>query len=113
MSLVFKTLRWGALLCSLILLTTAFVPSTEASSKDLSCTVEVRNADGSAAKYAKVSTDVSGGVFCAGGRTFEANANGKVTLYWGDGCKLTAVFVKGDKYKVDYQDGGSYTLTLK
>ena len=113
MSLVFKTFRWCVLFCSLILLTTAFVSSTQAGSNDLSCTVEVRNADGSAAKYAKVSTDVSGGVFCAGGRTFEANANGKVTLYWVDGCKLTAVFVKGDKYKVDYQDGGSYTLTLR
>ena len=53
MSLVFKTLRWGALLCSLILLTTAFIPSAKASSKDLSCTVEVRNADGSAANMPK------------------------------------------------------------
>ena len=70
MSLVFKTLRWGALLCSLILLTTAFIPSDKAGGADLSCTVEVRNADGSAAKYVKVTTDVSGGVFCAGGRAY-------------------------------------------
>lgn len=113
MSSVPKTLRRGILPCSLILFTTAFAPSTEASSKDLSCTIEVRNADGSTAKYAKVSTGALGGVFCAGGRTSRADANDRVILYWADGCKLTVVSVKGDGYKVNYQDGGSHTPTLR
>ncbi|WP_404811664.1 hypothetical protein ACIRNY_07265 [Capnocytophaga canimorsus] len=91
----------------------SFVFRNEESLKDQSCTVEVRYSNGSPAGYVKVTTDVSGGIFCIGGREFKTNAEGKVTLYWVEDCKLTQVYVKGDTYKVDYQNGKSYTLTLK
>ena len=84
----------------------------EASSSDDQCTVTVYYKDGSLAKNVKVSTDVSGGVFCVGGRDFQTDKDGKVTLKWSKGCNLKKVFVRGKGYDVDYKNGSSYRLTL-
>lgn len=114
MTLNLKTFCVGALLCCLTFFTTSFTPSfRDDDSRALSCVVEVRNPDGSVAKYVEVTTSGAGGVYCEGGRTFEADVNGKVSLYWADVCRIAAVYIKGRRYKVDYQDGGSYTLNLK
>ena len=90
--------------------TTAF--TTHGGSDDQSCKVTVYYKDGSLAKYVSVTTDVSGGISCMGGREFETNKEGIVTLKWAEGCYLKKVYVKGKGYTVDYKDGKSYTLTL-
>lgn len=92
--------------------TTAFTDSSNASSNDNSCTVTVKYSSGALAKKVKVTTDVSGGISCIGGRDFYTDDNGQVTLKWTKGCYLKKVYVKGDTYNVDYKDGESYTLTM-
>jgi hypothetical protein len=102
------------LLMVVIVATCSFNSVNNASDDDQTCQVTVLTNDGEPAKYVKVSTEVSGNpLSCCGGRTFETNKNGVAILYWVKGCKLTKVYVKGTAYKVDYKDGGSYTLTLK
>ena len=80
---------------------------------DNSCTLTVYYSDGSVASSVKVSTDVSGGISCIGGRDFYTNDKGVVTLYWSEGCYLKKVYVKGNGYDVDYKNGNKYSLTLK
>jgi hypothetical protein len=87
--------------------------TANASADDQSCKVTVYYKNGSLAKYVKVSTDVSGGISCIGGRDFETNDAGVVTLKWVKGCYLKKVYVKGKAYTVDYQDGKQYTLNLE
>jgi hypothetical protein len=91
---------------------TAFTGTTAAGDDDYSCKVTVKYSDGSKAASVKVTTDVSGGISCVGGRDFYTDKNGEVTLNWVKGCYLKKVYVKGTGYKVDYQDGRSYTLTM-
>lgn len=93
--------------------TTAFTSVNNVQSDDYSCKVTIYYSNGSAASHVKVTTDVSGGLSCSGGRNFETNSDGEVTLLWASGCKLTTVYVKGTGYSVDYKDGGKYKLTLK
>jgi hypothetical protein len=80
---------------------------------DYSCTLTVENSYGSPAKSVKVSTDVSGGMSCIGGRSFYTDSSGEVTLEWSAGCKLLKVYVDGRGYDVDFKDGKRYTLTMK
>ena len=80
---------------------------------DNACTLKVYYSDGSVAGSVKVTTDVSGGISCMGGRDFYTNDKGVVTLYWSEGCYLKKVYVKGNGYDVDYKNGNSYSLTLK
>ena len=80
---------------------------------DNSCTLTVYYSDGSVAGSVKVSTDVSGGIGCLGGRDFYTNDKGVVKLYWSEGCYLKKVYVKGNGYDVDFKNGSSYSLTLK
>lgn len=80
---------------------------------DDTCTLTVKNSYGSAAASIKVSTDVSGGISCSGGRSFRTDSDGEVTLRWVSGCKLTKIYVDGRGYEVNYKDGGDYTITMK
>lgn len=89
------------------------VESTKATAEENSCYVTVYKSNGDLAKYVTVSTSVSGGLFCSGGRDFTTNDSGRVRLFWGKDCKLEKVYVKGTAYKVNYKDGQSYTLTLE
>lgn len=113
MKKMMKVLGGITLLMMLFVVTSAFKSVYNTSSDDQTCKVTVYTSNGERAKYVKVSTDVSGGISCCGGRTFETDRDGVAILYWVKGCKLTKVYVKGTAYKVDYKDGGSYTLTLK
>lgn len=101
-----------ALVMMLFVVTTAFTSVNKAEGDDYSCKVTITYSDGSAAAYVKVTTEVSGGLSCLGGRNFETNKNGEVTLLWASGCKLKTIYVKGDAYSVDYKDGGKYKLML-
>jgi hypothetical protein len=100
----------------MILMAVAFVSMNAApvtaDDSDQSCTVTVRYKNGALAKGVTVTTSVSGGISCLGGRDFKTGAEGAVTLKWVKGCYLKKVFVKGDTYEVDYKDGKTYTLTL-
>lgn len=111
-----KAIKFFGVLSFVLLIfvvSTAFIGvNSSAGADDYSCVVSVKTSDGSAAAYVKVTTEVSGGISCIGGRDFETDAKGKATLFWSKGCKLKKVYVKGTGYSVDYQDGGSYTLTL-
>lgn len=80
---------------------------------DNTCTLKVKTRHGGAAASVKVSTDVSGGISCSGGRSFRTDSDGEVTLRWVSGCKLRKIYVDGRGYEVDYRDGGSYTITMK
>ena len=86
--------------------------STAITGSDNTCTVTVKYKNGSLAKSVKVSTEVSGGISCVGGRKFYTNSDGKATLEWSKGCYLKTVYVNGTGYKVDYKDGNNYTLTI-
>lgn len=77
-----------------------------------SCTVTVYRSSGSLARNVKVSTDVSGGISCVGGRAFYTDDDGEATLKWSDGCYLRTVYVNGEAYSVDYRDGESYELRM-
>ena len=85
--------------------------STETS--DNSCTVFVKTSYDSPAKNTKISTDVSGGISCMGGRNFYTNSEGKVKLQWVSGCYLKNIYVEGKAYKVNYKNGETYYLTIK
>jgi hypothetical protein len=91
---------------------TSFTPLNNVRENDNSCFLTVKNSDGSRLAHSKVTTDVSGSIACIGGRDFYTDKNGEVTLKWVKGCKLTRIYVKGTGYKVNYEDGKSYTLTI-
>lgn len=102
------------------LMSTAQFPDTKAPTSmdvtvdaDNTCTLKVKTRHGGAAASVKVSTDVSGGISCSGGRSFYTDSDGEVTLRWVSGCKLRNIYVDGRGYEVDYRDGGSYTITMK
>ena len=99
------------LIMALFCISTAHATAT--SDSDQSCKVTVYYKNGSLAKHVTVKTDVSGGISCVGGRDFDTDKEGVVTLKWVKGCYLKKVYVKGKGYDVDYKDGKSYTLTLE
>ncbi len=109
---VLKVAGIFSLVFMMLAVSTAFTSTNSASDDDNSCTLTVKYSDGSKAASVKVTTDVSGGISCSGGRDFYTDKNGEVTLKWVKGCKLARVYVKGTGYKVDYQNGKSYTLTM-
>ncbi len=79
---------------------------------DQSCTVYVKTSHGSPARSVKVATEVSGGISCIGGRSFYTDSNGEVYLKWVSGCYLRKIYVNGKGYAIDYQNGGTYHLTM-
>ncbi len=74
------------------------------------CTVKVYFKNGDAASNVTVTADYAG--FAGGMHDFKTNSNGVVTLGW-DSHYIKALYIKGDKYEVDYSDGRSYSLTIK
>jgi len=112
MNNVLKFAGFFSLVLILFAVSTAFTGKNNAIDDDYSCTLTVKYSKISKAASVKVTTDVSGGISCSGGCDFYTDKNGEVTLKWVKGCKLTRVYVKGIGYKVDYQDGKSYTLKI-
>lgn len=100
-----------SLVLMLFAVTTAFTYDVDKASSDNTCTVTLKYSDGSLAKNIKVTTEVSGGASCIGGRDFYTDSNGKVVLKWSSGCYLKTVYVNGKSHSVNYKDGGSYTLS--
>ena len=94
-------------MCSL----SSFSTPASSDSKEKSCTVKITTKDGYAAKYITVSLE-TGGFLEGGFKDFRTDENGYVVLTWVS--KYTKyLYIKGDKYPVEYEDGGNYSLTLK
>jgi hypothetical protein len=109
-----KTLRSGiVIMLPLFFMLPFFVAqSHEGMASDQTCRLTVTHASGAPAKFVDVSTDVSGGISCSGGRSFETNGEGQVTLRWVKGCYLRKIYIKGKGYTVDYREGGTYQITI-
>ena len=78
-----------------------------------SCTLFVKKSSGSPARSVKVTTDVSGGISCIGGRSFYTDSDGEVTLQWVSGCYLKKIYIDGKTYEVNYENGRSYTINMR
>jgi len=76
------------------------------------CILKVYNRHGSPANHVKVTTDVSGGIQCSGGRTFTTDRDGEVILRWVSSCYLRKIYVDGKSYVVDYKNGGTYYFKM-
>lgn len=79
---------------------------------DNTCVLNVLTSYGSPAWNIRVTTEVSGGISCIGGRTFYTNRDGQVVLKWSSGCYLRKIYIDGRGRNVDYQNGGSYTESM-
>lgn len=77
------------------------------------CRLTVFHSTGSPARSIKVTTDVSGGISCIGGRSFYTDSNGDVILEWSSGCYLRKIYVDGRGENVDYTNGGNYFHTMR
>lgn len=117
MKMFIKMLAVFSFICIAFSVSTA---STEAPIKTIpsevfsnSCVVYVSNSSGSPARSVKVSTEVSRGVSCIGGRSFRTDSYGKVNLEWVSGCYLKKIYIDGRGYEVDFRDGNSYYITMK
>lgn len=111
-----KSMKLAGLLAMVMMVfvvTTAFTSVNNVQGDDQSCKVTVYYSNGSTASNVKIQTEVSGGISCCGGREFTTDGDGVAILYWVKGCNLKKVYVKGKGYSVDYNDGGSYKLTLE
>ena len=75
-----------------------------------SCTVTIKYSNGDPAESVTVTAAYSG--YSGGQHDFKTNDRGVVTLTW-DSNEIKCLFIKGNKYEVNYSDGKSYTLTLK
>ena len=93
--------------------TKAPIKTTPAEAYSNSCVVYVSKSTGSPARSVKVSTEISGGVSCIGGRSFRTDSDGKVRLDWVSGCYLKKIYIDGRGYEVDFRDGNSYSITMK
>ena len=74
-----------------------------------SCTVTVKYGNGDPADCVTVTASYAG--IAGGQHDFKTDDNGVVVLTW-DMHEIKALYIKGDKYEVDYSDGKRYTLTL-
>ena len=74
------------------------------------CTVKVYFKNGDAAANITVTADYAG--FAGGMHDFKTNSDGVVKLGW-EYSRIKNLYIKKDKYEVDYSNGKSYTLTLK
>ena len=79
---------------------------------DNTCTLNVKTSSGNGAATVKVTTEVSGGLSCIGGRTFHTDRDGFVELRWSRGCYLRTIYLNGKSRPVDFSDGGDYTEWL-
>lgn len=121
MNSVLKNVALFTIISFLFSITVAFTPEkintspnkTIIKMADNTCTLYVKNSYGSAAKSVKVSTEVSGGISCIGGRSFYTDSDGEVTLKWVSGCQLRKIYIDGRGYDVDYSNGNRYSITMR
>lgn len=107
MKKILKVASLVALVMTAVLAFSAFTPVNDTQSEK-SCRVTVKYANGDLADNVTVSAYYKRGTY----HDFKTDDYGVVTLTWDDSY-ITHLYVKGDKYEVDYSDGKSYTLTLK
>ena len=90
-----------------LLAMSSFRAPAGSSGSEKSCKLTVYYQNGDPADYVTVTAASRHGQ-----HDYKTDGNGQVTLTW-EYADITHLYVKGDKYEVDYRDGGSYTLTLK
>ena len=96
-----------ALLMTMVFAMSSFAKVDETNSEK-SCKVKVYYGNGDIADGVTVTASYGSG----GQHDFKTNDDGVVTLTW-EYSDIKYLYIKGDKYEVDYRDGKSYTLTLK
>jgi hypothetical protein len=97
-----------ALMVTMVLAMSSFAVVTNTTSEK-SCKVTIKYSNGDPADYVTVTASYGG---VGGQHDFKTNGDGVVTLTW-EYNEIKHLYIKGDKYPVDYSDGKSYTLTLK
>lgn len=102
-----KILSLTAMLVATVFALSSFTKVTNMNSEK-SCTVTIKYQNGDPAESITVTASYSSG----GQHDFKTNSSGVVTLTW-ESSYIKALYIKGNKYEVDYSDGKSYTLTLK
>lgn len=85
----------------------SFTKSTGNVGSEKSCTVTIKYQNGDPADYVTVTAGYS-----SGQHDFKTDSKGVVKLTW-EIHSIKCLYIKGDKYEVDYSDGKSYSLTLK
>ena len=85
-----------ALMVTMVLAMSSFAVVTNTTSEK-SCKVTIKYSNGDPADYVTVTASYGG---VGGQHDWEYN-------------EIKHLYIKGDKYPVDYSDGKSYTLTLK
>lgn len=86
----------------------SFTQSPSSMQGEKSCTVTIKYQNGDPADYVTVTAGYSAG----GQHDFKTDGKGVVKLTW-EIHSIKCLYIKGDKYEVDYSDGKSYSLTLK
>ena len=104
-----KNMSLMTLLMTLVFTLGSFTKVTHMNSEK-SCNVTIKYQNGDPAESITVTASYAG--ITGGQHDFKTNSSGVVTLTW-DMHEIKALYIKGNKYEVDYRDGKSYTLTLK
>ncbi len=105
MKSIIKTMGPLVLIMALMMAFSNTAKGSGASEKSCKLTVYYQNGD--PADYVTVTAATRHGQ-----HDYKTDDKGRVTLTW-EYSDITHLYVKGDKYEVDYRDGGNYTLTLK
>lgn len=108
MKKIFKAIGLMSLMMTVMLALSSFTANPDPSSEK-SCKVTIRYSNGDPAEYVTVTASYGG---VGGQHDFKTDGYGTVTLTW-EYSDIRCLYIKGDKYEVDYSDGKSYTLTLK
>lgn len=106
MKKTFKVTGLVALVMTMVFAFSAFTPVND---NDKTCTVTVKYSNGDLADDVEVTAFYKG--IISSYQDYKTNDKGVVILKWAD--EIDYLYVKGDKYEVNYSEGKSYTLTLK
>ena len=109
MKKVLKLTGLLVLMMTVVLAVSAFTTQKDVRSQsEKSCKVTVKYANGDLADNVTVSVWLKNGTY----HDYKTDDYGVVKITW-EYSYITHLYVKDDKYEVDYSDGKSYTLTLK
>lgn len=98
-----------ALMMTVMFALSSFVGVDETNSEK-SCKVTIKYSNGDPAESVTVTASYGG--IAGGQHDFRTNDDGVVVLTW-EYNEIKYLYIKGNKYEVNYSDGRSYTLTLK
>ena len=97
----------------IVAVATTVSASSQSSDNENTAVITVLDRNGSPVNSVTVTTQVSGGVACIGQRSFTTDRNGRVTVRWPRNCNVTRVYVRGTRYDIRLQNGGTHTLRLR